>query len=24
MIAHVQNFLKWLIDIGLTPDLAKI
>jgi hypothetical protein len=24
MISHVQIFLKWLIDIGLNPELAKI
>jgi hypothetical protein len=24
LISHVQTFLRWLIDLGLQPDLAKL
>jgi len=24
MVSHLQNFLKWMIDLGLQPDLAKL
>jgi len=24
LISHIQNFLKWLIDLGLQPDIAKL
>lgn len=24
LIQHTQSFLKWLIDLGLKPDLAKL
>lgn len=24
MISHVQTFLRWLIDLGLEPEMAKL
>ena len=24
LIGHMQNFLKWLIDLGLVPEIAKL
>lgn len=24
MISHVQSFLKWLVDIGLSPEIARL
>jgi len=24
LIGHMKNFLKWLIDLGLVPEIAKL
>lgn len=24
LVSHMQNFLKWLIDLGLVPEMAKL
>jgi hypothetical protein len=24
LISHVQTFLRWLIDLGIEPELAKL